>query len=77
MLRVLGEKVSVFVVCKPEGERGEDPELLLEEAQKYATVYPAKDVKDAVEEAKETLIRHGLDRELAERFFGEILEGQT
>lgn len=30
-----------------------------------------------VEEAKETLIRHGLDRELAERFFGEILEGQT
>jgi len=30
-----------------------------------------------VEEAKETLIRHGLDRELAERFLEEILEGQT
>jgi hypoxanthine phosphoribosyltransferase len=30
-----------------------------------------------VEEAKETLIRHGLDRKLVERFLEEILEGQT
>ncbi|TET20785.1 phosphoribosyltransferase [Candidatus Bathyarchaeota archaeon] len=30
-----------------------------------------------VEEAKETLIRHGLDRKLVERFLGEILEGQA
>ena len=30
-----------------------------------------------VEEAKETLIRYGLDRKLVERFLGEILEGQA
>jgi len=30
-----------------------------------------------VEEAKETLIRHGLDRKLVERFLEEILEGQA
>jgi hypothetical protein len=30
-----------------------------------------------VEEAKETLIRHGLDRKLVERFLREILEGQA
>lgn len=30
-----------------------------------------------VEEAKETLIHHGLDRKLVERFLKEILEGQT
>jgi hypothetical protein len=30
-----------------------------------------------VEEAKETLIRYGLDRKLVERFLEEILEGQT
>jgi hypothetical protein len=30
-----------------------------------------------VEEAKETLIRHGLDRKLVEKFLREILEGQA
>ncbi len=30
-----------------------------------------------VEEAKKTLIRHGLDRKLVQRFLKEILEGQT
>jgi len=30
-----------------------------------------------VQEAKETLIRHGLDRKLVERFLEEILEGQA
>ncbi len=30
-----------------------------------------------VEEAKETLIHHGLDRKLAEKFLKEILEGQA
>lgn len=30
-----------------------------------------------VEDAKETLIRHGLDRKLVERFLEEILEGQA
>ena len=30
-----------------------------------------------VQEAKETLIRHGLDRKLVERFLDEVLEGQA
>ncbi len=30
-----------------------------------------------VEEAKKTLVRHGLDRKLVERFLAEILEGQA
>ncbi len=30
-----------------------------------------------VEEARETLVRYGLDAKLVERFLGEILEGQA
>ncbi len=36
-----------------------------------------KDKGKTVEEAKETLIRYGLDRKLVERFLEEILEGQA
>ncbi len=36
-----------------------------------------KDKGKTIQEAKETLIRYGLDRKLVERFLEEVLEGQT
>ena len=61
MLKVLGEIVSVFVVCTPEGkERAEDAENLFLEAKKYAESYSSKSISDAVEFAKELANEDGM-----------------
>jgi dihydrofolate synthase/folylpolyglutamate synthase len=53
MLRALGERVSVFVFCKPaNSERAEEPEELLEVGKEYAESYASRSVADAIEFAK-------------------------
>ncbi|MBN2122214.1 bifunctional folylpolyglutamate synthase/dihydrofolate synthase [Candidatus Micrarchaeota archaeon] len=53
MLRALGERVSVFVFCKPaDNERAEEPEELLEIGKEYAESYASRSVADAIEFAR-------------------------
>lgn len=52
MLRVLGEKVDTFIVCRPGGnERAEEPGEILGEAKKHAVAHAAGSVGDAIERA--------------------------
>jgi dihydrofolate synthase/folylpolyglutamate synthase len=61
MLRVLGEKVSLFVFCKPkDSERAEEPETLLEIGKEYAESHTSESVGGAVEFAKELAGEDGM-----------------
>jgi dihydrofolate synthase/folylpolyglutamate synthase len=61
MLRVLGEKVSLFVFCKPkDSERAEEPETLLESGKEYAESHTSESVGGAISFAKSLVEENGM-----------------